>query len=645
MGFLTPLFLAAAGAAVIPVMLHLVRRMRAREVPFSSLMFLTATPIQKIRRRRLQDVLLMLLRAAVLVLLAAVFARPYLLQEDIPTVFERQQESVVILVDVSLSMQHEGRFAQALELAQTRLTQGNEWALVAFSRGAEQLTALGRDRDLHRDVLSRLESSFASTDYFPALSLAADILQDARYASRTIVLVSDFQQTGFSAAMDNLVLPEGIAFEPIAVGSGTLDNRYFTDFAATMHRRGELVAIHLDARIHPEGEVTLTLQGNDEAVQYGSAVSFRPVTDRTGPVLGQLFVRDAETQADDYHYFTYDVRPRPEVVIVDSTVPQRTAFFLRSAFELGEASQYQVVVRRAPAQLSGADMVIVADAAALSASDIRTLAGFARRGGSVVLACSSSELPGPSALLGTGLADALISNYDLQSAAAIIADVDDQHPALSLFAGGPILRPRIRQYVRVAADSLAQTIATYDTGDPFLIERALGRGRVLLFTSSLSTEWTDLPLTEVFVPLLYRIAGYATGISAAPPAYTVGDAVSITGAPDGVWEVSDPEGAIYTVEADSAGLGFFRQADLPGHYRIRQGRTGFSIAVNVDPGEADLTARDTEEAYAAVTYQRTASGETERLPVDQEQQQNLWRVLLIAVLGLFVLESVLSSRR
>jgi len=40
---------------------------------------------------------------------------------------------------------------------------------------------------------------------------------------------------------------------------------------------------------------------------------------------------------------------------------------------------------------------------------------------------------------------------------------------------------------------------------------------------------------------------------------------------------------------------------------------------------------------------RTAS--TEHLPEDQEQQQNLWRVLLIVALGLFVLESVLTSRR
>lgn len=645
MAFLTPLFLAAAATALIPVLLHLVRRMRAREVPFSSLMFLTATPIQRIRQRRLQDILLMLLRAAVLALLAVVFARPYLLQDDIPFVPERQQESVVILVDVSLSMQHATRFDDAIASARTRLNTGNEWAVVAFSSTAEQVTALGRDRDIHLAALSMLEPSYASTDFFAAINMAADILQDARYPSRTLVLVSDFQQTGFSPAMDDLVLPEGVTFEPLRVGDGSIENRYFSDFAAALHRRGELVAVHLDARVHPEGDVTLTLNGRDEARQRGPSVSFRPVSDRTGSVLGHLQVTDTELQADDTYYFTYDVRPRPEILVVDATANQRAAFFLRSAFELGDASQYEVSVRRGPSQLSSADMIIVADATALTASNVRALDDFAERGGSVILAFNSYELPTAAQLLGTGRAESVVSSYDLQSAGAVIAAVDGQHPALDLFAGGPILRPRFRQYVRVEADSLSDVIASFDTGDPFLIERAVGQGRVLLFTSSLSTEWTDLPLTEVFVPLLYQIAGYATGTSVAPPQYVVGDIVPVTGPPNGQWDVSGPDGDVYTVEADSTGVGYFRQAHRPGHYQVRQGRTNQFFAVNVDPREADLTARDTEEAYAAVTYQRAVSLRPERLPEEQEEEQNLWRVLLMIVLGLFVLESILAVRR
>jgi hypothetical protein len=44
-----------------------------------------------------------------------------------------------------------------------------------------------------------------------------------------------------------------------------------------------------------------------------------------------------------------------------------------------------------------------------------------------------------------------------------------------------------------------------------LLERSLGAGRVLLFTSSLDREWNDLPVQPVFVPLMAGIANHLLG--------------------------------------------------------------------------------------------------------------------------------------
>jgi hypothetical protein len=65
-----PLFLLAALAAAIPVILHMISRQRAKHVPFSTLRFLRTSVEKTRRRRRIQDLLLMLLRAAALVLIA-----------------------------------------------------------------------------------------------------------------------------------------------------------------------------------------------------------------------------------------------------------------------------------------------------------------------------------------------------------------------------------------------------------------------------------------------------------------------------------------------------------------------------------------------------------------------------------------------
>ena len=68
MTFAAPLFLMAALAAAIPVILHMINRQQAKNLPFPTLRFLKISAEKTRRRKRIHDLLLMLLRAAVLLL-------------------------------------------------------------------------------------------------------------------------------------------------------------------------------------------------------------------------------------------------------------------------------------------------------------------------------------------------------------------------------------------------------------------------------------------------------------------------------------------------------------------------------------------------------------------------------------------------
>ena len=78
MSFLYPAFLVGALAVAIPIVLHLLRRDIAPEVPFTAVRLLHKSPVERAERRRLRDFLLLAARVAALLLLAAAFARPYL---------------------------------------------------------------------------------------------------------------------------------------------------------------------------------------------------------------------------------------------------------------------------------------------------------------------------------------------------------------------------------------------------------------------------------------------------------------------------------------------------------------------------------------------------------------------------------------
>ena len=101
-------------ALALPVLFHLLRRTPRGRQPFSTLMFLSPSPPRLARRSRLENVLLLLLRAAALAILAFAFARPFL-REAIPLPIQEQgNRRTAILVDTSASMARAGLWRDAV---------------------------------------------------------------------------------------------------------------------------------------------------------------------------------------------------------------------------------------------------------------------------------------------------------------------------------------------------------------------------------------------------------------------------------------------------------------------------------------------------------------------------------------------------
>src|SRR6185369_11602556 len=103
MNFLAPLFLVGALAVALPVVFHLIRRTTRQRTVFSSLMFLKVTPPRLTRRSRLEDILLLLLRCAIICLLAIGFARPFIKHVMPENPSAEPPKRIVLLVDTSAS--------------------------------------------------------------------------------------------------------------------------------------------------------------------------------------------------------------------------------------------------------------------------------------------------------------------------------------------------------------------------------------------------------------------------------------------------------------------------------------------------------------------------------------------------------------
>lgn len=367
MEFLSPAFLIGALAAAVPLLIHLIRRQKPPRLPFGSIRFLKQTSKRLVLFQQLRQWLLLLLRTALVVLLALAFARP-LLDRSVVTVLDAAPRSVVILVDVSMSMGYGEVMAAAKEAALALLdgsgraveianaeaiSSSDEVALIAFASQPQVLQELqGPQRGLaplRREIeaLQPLDASTdapidAATDYLAALRLADLLLESSQHSRRMVYLISDFQDSGFDrqAAADFMLTP-GTGFTGINVGVEESLNLAITDLRAPDYLLAESGPQTLLARVRSTGSILagtlndatdigqISLLLDDEVVAQHAlqlddrseqVVTFEVPFPAEGIYQGELRldgIADDRLPADDSYPFTVEVLPRVRVLVVN----------------------------------------------------------------------------------------------------------------------------------------------------------------------------------------------------------------------------------------------------------------------------------------------------------------------------------------
>ena len=107
----------------------------------------------------------------------------------------------------------------------------------------------------------------------------------------------------------------------------------------------------------------------------------------------------------------------------------------------------------------------------------------------------------------------------------VLAVTDLRHPIFRPF--GPLTanlgQVRFDRAWRIPAEGW-NVAAAFTDGNPALLERADGAGRVLLFTSDLDRRWNDFPLHPAFVPFVIESLRYAAGVRLSGRDRLIGDA-------------------------------------------------------------------------------------------------------------------------
>lgn len=683
MGFLAPWFLAGVAAVGLPLWIHLLKRHKTDPRLFPSLMLFEKREQSSMKHRRLEYLLLFALRAAMLILLALLFANPFIKRSVSAA---NSKKLTVIAVDHSFSMRAGDRLAQAKAEALDvvgKVKAGEQAQVIALGSGVQTLTQPTTDIAQLRAAVSSIEPSDSRAS-FGELARYARTLSESVKMPIELHLASDLQKTAMPPGFADLRLEPGTTLVLHQIGlpapNWTVENviaprrvydvkkvrieatiaSFGVKESGPAHSRnliGVVYAAEPPARSFTRKTVTLMLNGKalstksvDVPDNGRAQVEFLGLDAPYGFSRGEVRIDAGDVlAADDRFPFAVERTDPKKVLFVDDGRGQAQLFY-RAALEASPDAAFAVEEMRAEqaanVQLSHYALVVLSDLGALPGGFEDSLRKYVSAGGAMLIALGPASAASPRVPVIDEPLDG--SSYAGRQGDSFltVTDIDTGHPALhsvERFDG-----VKFYQAMRVRPGK-STVLAKLNDGTPLVLEQQIGEGKVLVFASTFDKMANDLPLHAAWVPFVQQSAAYLSGGGAEQPVDLTVDSYVELRAADGkgsAAEVLGPDGKPLLTLAEAASAknfalrneGFFELKTASGRHSL--------IAAHADRRESDLNVipKETLDLWRATGQSDQAAQGASAAGEEDKKPWGLWPIVLLLLLFVAIAESVVADR-
>ena len=564
MAFLNPLFLFGLLAAGIPLLIHLWNRRRVVTIDFSSLMFLTAAHRENARRFQLRQLLILLLRMAIVAIIALALARPFLTL-GLPVASVRAKTDVVIVLDNSYSMGYQEvdgvRFEKAKIFATDildTLRHGDSATLILMSdRPRPVFQQLTPDLESVIGAINKAEISYRTTNVQPSLELAHEILAESEQLNKELYLISDFARNGWEN-WSRLPNRSGAKISLISVTENEAHNISIEEIRPSNQLIGVNLLLQLNVTIvnHSttsldQNILTLFIGGEKQKTVNASFDHAGETLNTTlthnfstpGTHIGYLTLTEDRLNIDNRRYFALDVIGEVRVLCVGEQTDYLTLAlnpnnFVRSYQQASVGSQEPVVADQTlssttnaplktdsrrpiantmilPTQCTPAefenfpledyDVIILADVPQISHQINTQLQEFIRHGKSIIVFVGSQiNLTSYNAISNIWL-PARVGPTLTWAPPQQVSTYQASHPIFDIFPSEGFstqYAPQFYNGVTLQPTAESEVIARFENDTPFLVERIHGTSAVLLYNCGILTQQSTSATTQYTNDLL-----------------------------------------------------------------------------------------------------------------------------------------------
>jgi aerotolerance regulator-like protein len=639
MTFLNPLFLIALAAAAIPIILHLLNLRKTRVVEFSTLTFLKELQRSKIRKLKIRQWLLLVLRTLIIVFLVLAFTRPALRSAFGFLPGTDAKSSVVIVVDNSISLLASDENGQLLKQAKEKaieildmLSPGDEAVLMTTSQpNLSELEFTAALNAVRKEIMA-LESSPVHRDYREVFTAVSVVLDQSNNLNKEIYLISDDQHSQYLSDDENaatemfsnnaklLVFPLG-SRAPVnaTVSNVEIQNAFFetnkpVDLTATIANESDRQLNTAAVSVFLNGERVMQKTADIDA-NASRTLNFSVIPKNDGLIEGFIELEADDIPEDNRRYFSFSIPEKIRVLLGPSGSKQ--SLLLKLALQPGQESSddgglYRIDELSAAAlrsaNFTNYDIVILtASTESVSESFLNRLTAYVRGGGGLMLfpdadgkidAFRQKVLPA----FGLPVPGGTRGKIGSLQRSASFGTIDFDHPLFrNVFAQAnsddkpTIESPGLFYSVALSPANESQTVIATSNGDGFLIDQHFGSGKVLVYASALDFQWTDFPIKGVFVPLMNRSVLYLASTEYKASGGIAGESFEVqlpaSSASGQIYDVLTPGGESIRLVPRSLMTGKWFTIERPqqtGVYTISvDGKPAWKFPVNLDPAESD----------------------------------------------------------
>jgi hypothetical protein len=661
MGLFAPWFLAGLAAVAVPIYVHLLRRHTTIPHPFSSLMFFERRTQSSIKHRRLRYLLLFSLRTLLILLLVLAFANPFINR----SAANMNSEKLLLLVfDNSFSVRAGTRLADAQREALSVLTSRrptDRAQVMAFGSRFQVLTQPSQDDAALRAAVESVQPGDSRANY-GELARGVRSLADTVHTPIEFHFFSDMQKSAMPASFGELALPSNVALvlHPVvkeAVPNWTVESVNAPGQVWDPKKARVQVVVAGFGTPAASRMVSLVVNGKTIATQKAdvpasgrATVEFKSLDVPYGYTRCEVRIDSADPfPADDVSLFAVERSDPRRALFVSEAGDSRSPLYFRSALDSGADAAFTVdTVSSGQAgnlALSKYAFVVLSDLISVPASFENDLLKYVQSGGSVWIAEGTSAARSTRVPVFGG--NILESHYYSRTADNFlnVAEADPSHPSVEKadhWSG-------VKFYFAVRVDpGDSRVIARLTDQTPLLLEKKIGEGNVLLFTSGLDNLTNDFPLHPIFVPFVEQTALYLSGTQRRSGSRVVDSFLELRSSKEqsvGV-EVIDPQGhrPLSLKEATSAQT---YQLSQSGFYELKLAN-GRQDVVGVNPDRRESNLELIPDDTLALWRGNSGTGTAQAAAAGQAQEQSrpygVWWYIMFLVLAAAVAESVLADR-